>query len=195
MDRRVRLRSRSRSRSHRHDRRRRIPGRLRRAQTRVRGLSMPKIVKSTIIDAPTDRVWEVLRDFNGHDQWHPAVATSAIERGQPSDKIGCVGGSSWPMAPSCASNCSRCPISNRASAIVCLDTPIPMFNYVAHVQLLPVTDGGPHILALGVSFHDPSWRRTEADRNGGRADLSGRLRCRPQTSERGRMNTRVSSCR
>ena len=43
---------------------------------------MPQIVKSTIIDAPCDRVWEVLRDFNGHDRWHPAVATSAIERGQ-----------------------------------------------------------------------------------------------------------------
>ena len=32
----------------------------------------------------------MLRDFNGHDRWHPAVATSAIERGQSSDKIGCV---------------------------------------------------------------------------------------------------------
>ena len=41
---------------------------------------MPHIVKSTIVDAPTDMVWNVLRDFNGHDRWHPAVATSAIER-------------------------------------------------------------------------------------------------------------------
>ncbi|MGA8901581.1 SRPBCC family protein, partial [Bradyrhizobium sp.] len=51
---------------------------------------MPRIVKSTVINAPTDRVWNVLRDFNGHDRWHPAVATSTIERSQPSDKIGCV---------------------------------------------------------------------------------------------------------
>ena len=40
---------------------------------------MIRIVRSTIIDAPTDRVWALLRDFNGHDRWHPAVAKSAIE--------------------------------------------------------------------------------------------------------------------
>ena len=42
---------------------------------------MVKVVKSTILDAPVDRVWDVLRDFNGHDRWHPAVTESAIERG------------------------------------------------------------------------------------------------------------------
>ena len=51
---------------------------------------MPHIVKSTILDAPTGAVWNVLRDFNGHDRWHPAVATSTIERAQASDKIGCI---------------------------------------------------------------------------------------------------------
>ena len=51
---------------------------------------MPHIVKSTILNAPTDAVWDVLRDFNGHDRWHPAVATSQIERAHPSDKIGCI---------------------------------------------------------------------------------------------------------
>ena len=42
--------------------------------------AVPHIVKSTILDAPTDAAWAVLRDFNGHDRWHPAVATSSIER-------------------------------------------------------------------------------------------------------------------
>jgi len=40
---------------------------------------MIRIVRSTVIDASTDRVWALLRDFNGHDRWHPAVARSAIE--------------------------------------------------------------------------------------------------------------------
>src|SRR5499427_7281800 len=48
---------------------------------------VPHIVKSTILDAPTDAAWSVLRDFNGHDRWHPAVATSSIERAHSSDKI------------------------------------------------------------------------------------------------------------
>ena len=51
---------------------------------------VPHIVKSTILEAPTDAVWVVLRDFNGHDRWHPSVATSSIERAHASDKIGCI---------------------------------------------------------------------------------------------------------
>ncbi len=80
---------------------------------------MPKVVKSTIIDAPVDRVWEALRDFNGHDRWHPAVATSTIERGQPSDKVGCVRRFKLKDGAERASSCSRSPTSNRPSAIAC----------------------------------------------------------------------------
>jgi len=29
---------------------------------------VPHVVKSTILDAPTGAVWDVLRDFNGHDR-------------------------------------------------------------------------------------------------------------------------------
>ena len=51
---------------------------------------MVKVIKSTILNAPIDAVWEVLRDFNGHDRWHPAVADSEIERGRASDIVGCI---------------------------------------------------------------------------------------------------------
>ena len=44
---------------------------------------MPKVVGSTIVDVPVDRLWAVVRDFNAHDQYHPIVATSLIERGYP----------------------------------------------------------------------------------------------------------------
>ena len=40
---------------------------------------LQKIVRSTIIDAPIERVWAVLRDFNSHDQWHDVVDASRIE--------------------------------------------------------------------------------------------------------------------
>ncbi len=51
---------------------------------------MPHVVRSTIIDAPVDRLWSVLRDFNGHDKWHPIVARSEIERAYPPDRVGCI---------------------------------------------------------------------------------------------------------
>ena len=43
-----------------------------------------------MIDHPIERVWPVLRDFNSHWQWHPAVAESHIEDGLAPDQVGCV---------------------------------------------------------------------------------------------------------
>ena len=102
---------------------------------------MPHIVKSTILDAPTDAVWAVLRDFNGHDRWHAAVASSGIERAQPSDKIGCVRRFKLQDGAELREQLLALSDLEQSFSYCLLDTPIPMFNYVAHVRLLPVTDG------------------------------------------------------
>ena len=102
---------------------------------------MPKVVKSTIIDAPADRVWAVLRDFNGHDRWHPAVASSAIERGAPSDKVGCVRRFRLKDGVELREQLLTLSDLEQTFSYCLLDTPIPLFNYVAHVRLMPVTDG------------------------------------------------------
>jgi hypothetical protein len=102
---------------------------------------MTRIVKSTILDSPTDRVWGLLRDFNGHDRWHPAVATSTIERAQAADKIGCVRRFKLKDGSELREQLLALSDLEQSFSYCLLDTPIPMFNYVAHVRLLPVTDG------------------------------------------------------
>ena len=102
---------------------------------------MPHIVKSTIIDAPTRAVWQVLRDFNGFDRWLPAVATSAMERAQAADKIGCVRRVKLKDGSELREQLLALSDLEQTFSYCLLDTPIPMFNYVAHVRLLPVTDG------------------------------------------------------
>ena len=50
---------------------------------------MVKVLRSTIMEAPIDAVWEVIRDFNGHDRWTVwAVCAGSIS----------------PVAKSCASS-------------------------------------------------------------------------------------------
>jgi hypothetical protein len=102
---------------------------------------MPHVVKSTILDAPTGAVWHLLRDFNGHDRWHPAVATSAIERALAADKIGCVRRFKLMDGSELREQLLALSDLEQTFSSCLLDTPIPMFNYVAHVRLLPVTDG------------------------------------------------------
>ncbi len=102
---------------------------------------MVRIVRSTIIDAPTDRVWTVLRDFNGHDQWHPVVTTSRIERGYDSDRIGCVRRFLLRDGAELREQLLALSDLEQSFSYCLLDTPVPLLNYVAHVRLLPVTDG------------------------------------------------------
>jgi hypothetical protein len=102
---------------------------------------VPHVVNSTIIEAPTHAVWDVLRDFNGHDRWHPAVAISAIERAHPADKIGCVRRFRLKDGSELREQLLALSDLEQTFSYCLLDTPIPMFNYVAHVRLLPVTDG------------------------------------------------------
>jgi Polyketide cyclase / dehydrase and lipid transport len=100
-----------------------------------------KVLRSTIVDAPADRVWSLIRDFNGHDRWHPLVKRSVVERGQPADKVGCV--RRFVLADGAELREQLLTLSDleQTYSYCLLDTPIPLFNYVAHVRLMPVTDG------------------------------------------------------
>ncbi len=122
---------------------------------------MVKIVKSTIIDAPVDTVWAVLRDFNGHDRWHPAVADSAIERGLPSDRIGCVRRFHLADGSELREQLLTLSDADMAFTYCLLDTPVPLFNYVAHVRLLPVTDGDATFWHWESRFDTPAGREDE----------------------------------
>lgn len=122
---------------------------------------MPKVIRSTIIDAPCDEVWQVLRDFNGHDSWHPAVAESRIERGGDSDLIGCV--RKFRLADGSELREQLLTLSDmeQTFSYCLLETPIPLFNYVAHVRLFPVTDGDRTFWEWESRFDTPGGREKE----------------------------------
>ncbi|MEM8855920.1 MAG: SRPBCC family protein [Pseudomonadota bacterium] len=122
---------------------------------------MVKVVVSTIIDAPVETVWEVLRDFNGHDRWHPAVADSQMERGAPTDKVG--GVRRFHLADGSELREQLLTLSDIDMALsYCLiDTPVPLLNYVAHVRLLPVTDGDRTFWQWESRFDTPEGRERE----------------------------------
>jgi hypothetical protein len=45
---------------------------------------------SDVIDAPIEKVWGIMRDFNDMPSYHPGIKKSAIESGCASDQVGCV---------------------------------------------------------------------------------------------------------
>ncbi len=126
--------------------------------------AMVKVDKSTVIDAPIERVWAVLRDFNGHESWHPAVAESRIENQNPADKIGAV--RNFRLEDGGVLREQLLALSDREHSFsyCLLDTPIPLFNYVAHVALKPVTDGNRTFWQWRSSFTTPEGREEELQR-------------------------------
>src|SRR5882672_6782891 len=110
---------------------------------------MVQVRRSTVIDAPIDAVWRIIRDFNGHERWHPAVAESRIEDGRASDEAGCV---------------RRFRLQDGAElreqllSYCILDAPLPLIDYVATMALKPVTDGDRTYWEWSSSFAAPEDR-------------------------------------
>ena len=124
---------------------------------------MVKITKSTIMDHPVEAVWEVLRDFNGHDRWYPAVADSHVERGNSSDKVGCVRRFHLQDGSELREQLLTLSDADMAFSYCLLDTPVPLLNYVAHVRLIPVTDGDRTYWQWESRFDTPPGREEELE--------------------------------
>lgn len=102
---------------------------------------MVKIYVSSVVDAPAERVWDRVRDFNGLPNWHPAIADSRIEGNQPADKVGCIrnfhtrdGGLIRERLLALSDYDYSCTYS-------ILDSPMGVSSYIATIRLVPVTDG------------------------------------------------------
>lgn len=122
---------------------------------------MVQVVCSTIIEKPIEDVWALLRDFNGHDQWHPAIATSAIERSLPSDLVGCVRRFKLQDGGELREQLLTLSDIEQCFSYCLLDTPVPLFNYVAYVNLHPVTDGDQTFWQWKSRFTTPKGREDE----------------------------------
>jgi NADPH:quinone reductase-like Zn-dependent oxidoreductase len=114
-----------------------------------------------VIDAPIERVWAVLRDFNSHSAWHPAVGESRIERNEPSDQVGCVRNFFLKDGNHIREQLLALSDRDYISTYCILDATLPMRNYVATVQLKRVTDADRTFWHWESTFDVPKGRERE----------------------------------
>jgi NADPH2:quinone reductase len=124
---------------------------------------MIRVRRSAVIDAPIDRVWAVLRDFNSHSAWHPAVGPSQIENGEPADQVGCVRNFTLKDGNHIREQLLALSDRDHISTYCILDATLPMRNYVATVQLKKVTDGDRTFWHWESTFDVPRGREQEFD--------------------------------
>jgi NADPH:quinone reductase-like Zn-dependent oxidoreductase len=129
---------------------------------------MQRVTRSAVIDAPIDRVWAVLRDFNSHISWHPAIADSHIEQGEPPDRVGCVRNFNLKDGNHIREQLLALSDTSYVSTYCILDATVPLRRYVATVTLKRVTDGDRTFWHWQSTFDTPPGREQEL------ADMVGR---------------------
>lgn len=122
---------------------------------------MVQVQRSTVLDAPLEAVWAVLRDFNGHDRWHPAVAGSRLEDGRRSDQVGAV--RDFRLAGGERVREQLLSLSDRDHRFryTIVESDLPLHGYVAEVALKPVTDGDRTFWSWSSRFRPPPGRERE----------------------------------
>ncbi len=122
---------------------------------------LQKVVRSTVIDAPIERVWAVIRDFNSHDQWHDVVETSRIEANEASSQVGCVRNFSLNDGNRIREQLLTLDDREHKSTYCIVEATVPLQRYVATVTLKPVTDGNRTFWHWESSFATPPGRERE----------------------------------
>jgi NADPH:quinone reductase-like Zn-dependent oxidoreductase/uncharacterized protein YndB with AHSA1/START domain len=122
---------------------------------------LQRVVRSTIIDAPIERVWAVIRDFNSHDQWHAVVDQSRIEAGERSDQVGCVRNFTLKDGQHIREQLLTLDDRLFKSTYCIVEATVPLERYVATVTLKPVTDGNRTFWHWESTFATPPGRERE----------------------------------
>jgi NADPH:quinone reductase-like Zn-dependent oxidoreductase/uncharacterized protein YndB with AHSA1/START domain len=129
------------------------------------------VIRSSVIDAPIDRVWAVLRDFSSYERWHPAVARSRMENDVGGDVVGGVRRFSLSVGAELREQLLRLNDRDHTLTSCILDSPLPLLDYVATIRLKPVTDGNQTFWDWRSQFRAPDDRAAELE------DLVGQQVC------------------
>ena len=122
---------------------------------------MPNVVTSHIFLNHIDKVWDILRSFNGHEHWHPNVANSQIEKGEPVDKIGCIRNFRLKSGEQIKEQLLTLSDSETMFRYSIIEAPFPLFNYIAELRLIPVTGANHCFIQWKARFQTPSERNEE----------------------------------
>lgn len=103
---------------------------------------MPKPYASALIPADADELWQLVRDFNGLAEWHPAIESSEIEGAGPAGSVGCVRRLTLGDGGVVRERLVALDDTDRSYTYDILDSPFPVRRYRSTIRVAPVTSTG-----------------------------------------------------
>jgi hypothetical protein len=134
---------------------------------------MVKVYTSSVIDAPATYVWARIRDFNGLPDWHPGIAESRIELGQPADKVGCIRNFTLKDGGRIREQLLALSDYDFSVTYSILESPMGVENYIATLKLTPITDGNRCFAEWTAEFDCVPGREAELARMIGQGVFQG----------------------
>ncbi|HVR67984.1 MAG TPA: SRPBCC family protein [Verrucomicrobiae bacterium] len=128
---------------------------------------MVKVYTSSVIEAPADRVWAAVRDFNGLPKWHPLIRDSRIENDAASDRVGCIRNFNLKDGGNIREQLLTLSDFDLSCSYSILESPMGVSNYIATLKLTPITDGERCFIEWSAEFDCAPEREREL------ADLVG----------------------
>lgn len=102
---------------------------------------MPRVLVSTVINAPIERVWHVARDFNGLPAWMPGMKASAIEDGRDATSSGAIRRLKLEGTDAVLrERLEALSDDERRITYAVLEGPLPVRKVVTTMHLRPITD-------------------------------------------------------
>lgn len=99
-----------------------------------------KVVETTTIKAPVDKVWATVKDFDSLNKWHPAVAKDEIIKGT-NNKPGAVRALSIKDGPVIKEKLLAFSDTMHSFKYKFTDTPFPIKDYVSTLSVKANKDG------------------------------------------------------
>jgi hypothetical protein len=122
---------------------------------------MATVTISSVIDAPVEKVWARIRDFNGLPSWHPRMVESEIEDGKKATDIGAV--RKFKVASGAVVREKLLAFSDKdfLTTYSIIGHPAPISNHTSTLQLRRVTDGGRTYAEWTATFDAPADKADE----------------------------------
>ncbi len=113
---------------------------------------MPKVYRSSIIDAPVSAVWKYIRDFSGLHKWFPGVSDTKLEGNKGANQPGCVRNFGLPDGGRMREELLEFSDEDHLCAYRMIEGAVPMSRYQARVRLMPITDSNQTFAEMAADF-------------------------------------------
>ena len=125
---------------------------------------MARVFGSAIFAAPVAHVWALIRDFNGHESWHPAVERSRIEADEPVDKVGAIRRFRLRGGGEIREQLLALSDRDHSFRYFIVEAPVALRDYVAEMRLKPVTGEDATFCEWRAEFDPPPTERERLTR-------------------------------